>query len=144
MAPRGSTPGSEELAGLSWVCGVEDGLGPRSPSPAVLPSVTPMLFSDICLCPENLGPCLFLCSTEEALLSPLNVWGDVSPVGRGWGVGVGGSLAMCGVVKRCSRLELWGWNARGRVGAGLSDGWWCSSPSPHSLMSFDEQPQARA
>ena len=85
MAPRGSTPGSEELAGLSWVCGVEDGLGPRSPSPAVLTSVTPVLFSDICLCPENLGPCLFLCSTEEALLSPLNVWGDVSPVGRRWG-----------------------------------------------------------
>lgn len=70
---RSSILGSEELAGSSWVCGVEDGLWPWSPSPAALPSVSPVLLPDICLCPENLGPCLFLCSTEKALLSPLNV-----------------------------------------------------------------------
>ena len=132
------------LRGRGW----PRALGPWSPSPAVLPSVTPALFPDICLCPENLGPCLF-CVPQKRLCSHRSTCGETCPLwagggGVGWAVVWPVCIHTCGVVRRRSRLELWGWSARGRAGAALSDGWWCSSPSPHSLMPFDEQLQARA
>lgn len=75
---------------------------------------------------------------EEALLSPLNMWGGVPPVGGGgewewavvWPVCVHTRVGWW----RRSRLELWGWSAPEAERALLSDGWWCSSPCLHSLM----------
>lgn len=76
------------LRGRGW----PRALGPWSPSPAVLPSVTPALFPDICLCPENLGPCLF-CVPQKRLCSHRSTCGETCPLWAGGGGGVGSSLA---------------------------------------------------
>lgn len=94
---------------------VEDWLGPWGPGALLLqsfPSVTPALFPDICLCPENLGPCLF--PQPMRLCSHRSTCGETCPLWAGGGVG--GSLAsVCTHVwggEAASRLELWGWSAR--------------------------------